>query len=216
MIILFLFLGISILIRGPQKRINQMFFIFLLLIALGLINNIIYRTIDDPQLNIIMNQVSIFFPSLSIVFLFLFNLIILKSDKIITDKLKLILIIIWVILCSMFFVIAAIIPDSVTFNTDNNPVWRWEFAAYGLIIDQLSFTFILIVNVQIYKRFEHEELKKKYLYTIASVLMFDWVLVGNFINNWWSNDIFRQIFPITSLIAIPACIFLYIGVKRET
>ena len=62
--------------------------------AVGLIVNLIYRGTQDfnEDIKIPGNMTVIFLIDFSLIFLLLFNLIIWKSDKIITDKIKIILI----------------------------------------------------------------------------------------------------------------------------
>lgn len=213
MILEFLSLGFAILRRGPSKRINQMFFIFLFLNGLGLIINIIYRVAEDtiPDINVMLNPFVIFVIDLALVFLLLFNLIIWKSDKIVTDKIKSILIAVWALVCAILF----FIPGGVSFPA-GSPVWSTGFFLHGLIITQTIFGTVLYVNVQIYKRFEHVEIKKKYQRTIISVILLDWFIVGNYLSNFLNISWFRDVFSITALVAFPAMYFLYQGVKRET
>lgn len=210
MIVLFLYLGVSILRRGYKRRINQVFFAFLLTIAIGLVFNISYRAINDPIYNEIGNMITIFFVNISLIFLLLFHLIIWKSDKIITDRIKIWVIIFWIVLCSLLFII-----DDVTFNTANKPVWSSDFFIHGIIINSALYGLIMYVNIQVYRRFETQDLKKKYLNTIISTTMFFWLPIGNYLANFLDNPIFREIFTYTALIVIPGSIMFYLGLKRE-
>ena len=215
--VLWLFFAIRILQRGPSKRINQMFFLFLGLTALGMFVNVAYRLIGVDFWNITLNKVTIFLSTVSIVFLLIFNLIILKSDKIITDKIKLVMIIAWIIICCGYF----FIEGGVTWGHEEVgdagvPIWSVPFAVFGIIIGQLLWSATLIVVIQIYRRFEDQKLRRKYISTIVAIAIFDWILIGNCINNMIDNDTFRLIFLITSILVIPAGILLYMGVKRDT
>ncbi|MCP4763195.1 MAG: hypothetical protein GY870_15590 [archaeon] len=211
LIALFLILGISILRRNSGKRLNQSFFIFLFLIACSLVVNIIYRVLENPSFNILGNTIVIFLTMFSLIFLLLFNIIIWKSDKILKDKYKIIMISIWGILCAVLF----LIPEGVTWTADDNPKWSDLFFLYGVLISQILYVCALFVNLQIYKGFEDKKLKIKYLWTILAVILFDWFILGNFIANWLDDSGFRSIFSITALVAIPAGILLYRGVKKE-
>ncbi|MHA1728087.1 MAG: hypothetical protein ACTSWY_05085 [Promethearchaeota archaeon] len=213
MITLFLGLGLSILKRGPSKRINQMFFLFLLSNAVGLACNIFYRSTETiiPGIEIIGNKTTIFLVDISLMFLLLFNLIIWKSDKIITDKIKSVLIIGWMLLCSILF----LIPNGVEF-IGGVPAWNLPFFLHGVILTQFLLGTVIFVNLQIYKRFENKELKNKYRRSILGVVLFDWLVIGNYLANFLNNPIFRDIFTYTALVSVPAGILLYLGVKRET
>jgi hypothetical protein len=210
MIALFIYLGVSILKRGHKRRINQVFFAFLLITAIGLIFNISYRVINDPAYNIIGNMITIFLVDVSLIFLLLFHLIIWKSEKIITDRIKIGVIIFWTVLCSLLFII-----DGVTFNAENKPVWPLNFFTHGIIIISALYGLIIFVNVQVYSRFETQDLKKKYLNTIISTTMFFWVSFGNYLANFLNNPIFRDVFTYSAIIVIPGAIMFYIGLKRE-
>ena len=172
MIVLFLYLGVSILKRGHKRRINQVFFAFLLTTAIGLVFNISYRAINDPIYNEIGNMITIFLVNVSLIFLLLFHLIIWKSDKIITDRIKRWVIIFWTVLCSILFII-----DGVSFNAENKPVWSSDFFTHGIIILSALYGTIIYVNTQVYRRFETQDLKKKYLNTIISTTMFFWLAI---------------------------------------
>ena len=210
MIALFIYLGVSILKRGRKRRINQVFFAFLITTAIGLVFNMSYRAINDPAYNIIGNMITIFLVDVSLIFLLLFHLIIWKSDKIITDSIKIWVIIFWTVLCSLLFII-----DGVTFNTENKPVWSTNFFTHGIIINISILGLIIYVNTQVYRRFETQDLKKKYLNTIISTTMFFWLAIGNYLANFLDNPIFREVFTYSALIAIPASIMFYMGLKRE-
>ena len=217
--ILWFYFAFSIIKRGKDKPSNQMFFLFMFLTATGLMVNVAYRLINQEYWNIILNKVTIFLSSFAIVFLFLFNLIILKSDKVVGKYHKIVSILLWFLLCFGFFLFPS---DSVTWyynpakpNDVGVPVWSMWFSLYGLIIDQGLFSMTLYIVAQIYRRFENPVLKKKYLWIIASIALFDWILVGNFIFNALNDPTGRLIFMLSSLLAIPASILLYLGVKRD-
>ena len=155
-------------------------------------------------------MITIFLVNVSLIFLLLFHLIIWKSDKIITDRIKIWVIIFWTVLCSILFIIGG-----VTFNAENKPVWSLDFFTHGIIIISVLYGFIIYVNTQVYRRFETEDLKKKYLNTIISTTMFFWLPFGNYLANYLDNPIFREVLTYSALIVIPASIMFYMGLKRE-
>jgi hypothetical protein len=214
--VLWLIFAVKILKRGPSKRINQMFFLFLGLTAIGMFVNVAYRLIGDEFWNIVLNQVVIYLSTVSIVFLLIFNLIILKSDKIITDKIKFVLIIAWSIISSGYFFIEGGVEWIYPSGVAGVPHWSPVFAIFGIIIGQTLWSATLIVVIQIYRRFEDQKLRRKYINTIVAIAIFDWILIGNCINNMINEPTFSTIFLITSILVIPAGILLYMGVKRDT
>ncbi|MCP4760940.1 MAG: hypothetical protein GY870_04100 [archaeon] len=155
-------------------------------------------------------MISIYLNTFTLIFWLLFNLIINKGDTIITDKKKIIYIVIWAIICSIIFMI----PGGVHFENEES-IYSAPFAIYGLIIITAIYVFILKVQYGNYNKFDEPSLKKKYRNQIIGIILFMWVLIGTYLSNWFNIPQFRTFFTYTALIIYPAGILLYNGVKKE-
>ena len=218
----FLFLAIKILKRD-RKRLNIIFSGFYLSAAIGLLVNFIYAPLEDPAFEtavLILNYITNFGTFYAPIFLIVFNLILLKSEKIInTTKQVLVLIIYGIAMFSMIFFIfvpgfgVTLSKDPLTYWT---PVWSTPFFIYLLIIESLAVVPLLYLSLQIYSKFEDANLKKKwrlFLYGLGALIIF---MYGIFVSNWLNNTDFRLIMGITGLIlAVVGGYLMYSGVGRQ-
>lgn len=214
--IAFVLVSLSVLKRSGVNRITGTFAMFFLTIAIGLVVNIIYRIINETYWNILLNKVTIFFSALGVIFLYEFNLLIRFSENEITKKRQIVLFIIYALLLSVLF----FIPDGVSWDYSPGeygvPVWNPVFAIYGGVLCQAIFFMILYTSSKISQQFTDIQAKKKYRFTIVAIIMFDFILVGNFVANGLNIPIIRTIFLIGSGISIVFGTFwLYQGVKRQ-
>ncbi|MFX0018479.1 MAG: hypothetical protein ACFFBT_07720 [Promethearchaeota archaeon] len=211
----FLFLAFKILKRD-RKRLNIIFAGFYLSAAVGLFVNFIYGPLEDVTVVLILNFITNFGIFYSPIFLVVFNLIILKSEKIITTSKQLAVLIIYgiVMFCMMIFLL---IPGyGVTFNAKWSPVWSLPFFIYLLIIESVAVVPLLILSFQIYAKFEDVNLKKKwrlFIFGFCALIIF---MYGIFVSNWLNDDNFRLIMGIIGLIlAIAGGYLIYSGVGRQ-
>lgn len=216
----FLFLAFKILKRD-RKRLNIIFSGFYLSAAIGLLVNFIYAPLEDPAFEtavLILNYFTNFGTFYAPVFLIVFNLILLKSEKIInTTKQVLVLIIYGIAMFSMIFFI--FVPGfGVTLNASTlwTPVWSTPFFIYLLIIETLAVVPLLYLSIQIYSKFEDINLKKKwrlFLFGLGALIIF---MYGIFVSNWLNVQNFRLIMGIIGLIlAIVGGYLMYSGVGRQ-
>jgi len=173
----FIFLAYKILKRD-RKRLNLIFSMFYLSVAVGLLINFIYAPMEDAALELVvllMNFLTNFFISFAVIFLVVFELILLKSEKVVTFGKQLLVIVGYgaALFCMIFFLSIFTPGIGVTINqfTDWKPVWEIEFFIYvaivvtlGSIIPTLYFAF------KISKKFEDEVLKKKWKFFIIGVI----------------------------------------------
>ncbi|MFX1269098.1 MAG: hypothetical protein ACFFAK_14155, partial [Promethearchaeota archaeon] len=178
--------------------------------------NFIYGPLEDVTVVLILNFITNFGIFYSPIFLVVFNLIILKSEKIITTSKQLAVLIIYgiVMFCMMIFLL---IPGyGVTFNAKWSPVWSLPFFIYLLIIESVAVVPLLILSFQIYAKFEDVNLKKKwrlFIFGFCALIIF---MYGIFVSNWLNDDNFRLIMGIIGLIlAIAGGYLIYSGVGRQ-
>ena len=145
----------------------------------------------------------------------MFNLNLLKSKFEFTRKKQLILFIIYAIAS---FVIL-LIPGGITIDASTD--WRPLYTLTFSIILMIFATVFLIVpsflfTLKIYKTFEDETIKKKWLYYLLGYCGLAFVFNILIIYNSFTDPIIRTLFSIISvIILIPSGILMYLGIGRQ-
>ncbi|MBA7499280.1 hypothetical protein ES704_02020 [subsurface metagenome] len=215
MCIFFLFLAFKILKRD-RKRLNVIFSGFYLSPAIGFIINFIYAPLTDGSVVLMLNFLTNFFIFYSSIFIVVFNLILLKSEKAITTRKQLIILIVYGI--AMFSMIGFLFFPGfgVTFNENWSPIWSLPFFLYLVTIETIAIFPALYLSFQIYKKFEDELIKKKwkfFIFGLCSIIIF---MYGIFISNTLNIDSFRTIIGVVGLIlALLGAYLMYYGVGRQ-
>jgi len=215
MCVFFLFLAFRILKRD-RKRLNLIFSGFYISPAIGFIINFIYAPLTDLSVVLMLNFLTNFFIFYSSIFIVVFNLILLKSEKAITTKKQLTILILYGI--AMFSMIGFLfIPGyGVTFNANWSPIWSVPFFLYVVTIETIAVFSALYLSFQIYKKFEDELIKKKwkfFIFGLCSIIIF---MYGIFISNTLNIDTFRTIIGVVGLIlALVGAYMMYYGVGRQ-
>ncbi|MFX1411051.1 MAG: hypothetical protein ACFFA6_11920 [Promethearchaeota archaeon] len=215
----FIFLAYKILKRD-RKRLNVIFSGFYISAALGIIINFIYGPIDDEALvNIvrILNFLTNFGIFYAPIFLVVFDLILLKSEKVITTGKQLLILIGYAIamFCTVFL---AVMEDiGISFNEDWAPVWGIGFFLYLITIESV-FAIIpsLFYSVQIYKKFEDDQLKQKWKYFIFGFCALAIFMYGIMFSNFLDISIVRTLMGIIGIVCgITGAYLMYSGVGRQ-
>ena len=223
-LVAFLYLAIKILLRD-RKRLNVIFAGLYISPAIGVLINFLYAPMTDEFIVPILNFFTNFGFFYAPIFIVVFDLILLKSEKIIsTSKQLMILIIYGIAMFGMIFFL--FIPGyGVTINqgTGWSPVWSLPFFLYvvfvetiGALIPSLYFSF------QIYKKFEDEQLKRKWRFFIFGFIALMTFMYMIFISNTFSDpattdgSTFRLIIGVLGLILVVLGGFLmYFGVGKQ-
>ncbi|HUW89977.1 MAG TPA: hypothetical protein VMV43_05600 [Candidatus Nanopelagicaceae bacterium] len=223
-LVAFLYLAIRILQRD-RKRLNVIFASLYISPAIGVLINFIYAPLTDIPIVLLLNFFTNFGFFYAPIFIVVFDLILLKSEKVIlTSKQMIILIIYGIAMFGMLFFI--FLPGfGVTINEETNwsPVWSLPFFIYvalvetiGALIPSLYFSF------QIYKKFEDEVLKKKWRFFIFGFIALMTFMYAIFISNTLANpatsngSTFRLIIGVVGLIlAILGGFLMYSGVGKQ-
>ncbi len=212
--VIFIILAYLILKRGKQ-RLNLIFSGSYLTVVIGFIINFILPPISHPKLELlvlILYYMTLFFLFLFPAFLLCFVLILLKSEKIITTSKQIIIIVVYaVILFCMVFV-----PNGVVINasTEWKPVWSWILFIYVMTVVSLGMFSSLYYAFKIYKKFEEEQIKKKWRYFIIGLIGLYIFTFGTLFSNALNIQTFRNIWSIISLILVlisPVSIYLGVG-----
>ncbi|MFW9771330.1 MAG: hypothetical protein ACFFEO_04070 [Candidatus Thorarchaeota archaeon] len=214
--IVFLYLAYRILKRD-RKRLNLIFSGFYLSAALGILFNFIYGPIANIQIVLILNYLTNFGTFYSPIFFVVFNLILLKSEKIITTfKQFAILFGFGIYMFSMIFFVLT--PGwGVTLNANWAPVWYLPFFLY-LVIGETVFAIVplLYLSFQVYNKFEDQQLKRKWKYFLLGICALIIFMYGIFFSNFLNIDIVRTMLGILGIIlAIIGGYLMYNGVGKQ-
>ncbi len=215
MCLFFLFLAFKILKRD-RKRLNVIFSGFYISPAIGFIINFIYAPLTDVSVVLMLNFLTNFFIFNSSIFIVVFNLILLKSEKAITTRKQLIIFIVYGIAMFSMIVFLFIPGFGVTFNENWSPIWSFPFFIYLLVIETIGTVSGLYLSFQIYKKFEDETLKKKWKFFIFGLSFIYIFMYGIFISNTLNIPDFRTIIGVVGLIlALVGAYLMYYGVGRQ-
>ncbi|MFX1569286.1 MAG: hypothetical protein ACFFCV_13060 [Promethearchaeota archaeon] len=209
----YLFIAYNILKR-EKRQLNYVFSCFYLFIVLALLINFIYAPIPYPEIQRILNTLTNFFVFFGLIFLPLFDLLLLKEEKLKTKYIILIIIIYALLLSTIMFTN----PLSVRIGPSTNwrPVWSMTYFMHLIILKSLMIvipTFTL--QILLYRKFQIKELKKRWLYFnigIAGIFSFSYgIMIANFLN----DPLFRIIISIYSLSILAWGYLTYYGVGKQ-
>lgn len=214
--VFFLFLAIKILKRD-RKRLNVIFSGFYISPVIGFLVNFIYGPLTDVNLVLLLNFVTNFGIYYSAIFLVVFDLILLKSEKVITTTKQILILLGYGIamFCMIFFLF---IPGAgVTLNATWSPVWALPFFIYVVLVVSIGAVIpFLYLSFQIHKKFEDDLLKKKWKYFIYGFCCLIVFMYGIFISNTLNDATFRIIMGLIGLVlAIAGGYLMYTGVGRQ-
>ncbi|KKM17518.1 hypothetical protein LCGC14_1674960 [marine sediment metagenome] len=212
-----LFLAYKILKRD-RKRLNIIFSLYYLFIVMGFLINFVYAPLENDAIVRILNFLANFFIFGAPIFIVVFELILLKSEKVITFPKQLLIILIYEIalFCMIFFVFQ---PGwGVTLNSETlAPIWSIPFLIYLVLVVTLGTVIpILYFALKISKKFEDEILRKRWKFFIIGVCALFIFMYGIFISNTLDVAIIRTAMGALGLIlAIAGGYLIYYGVGKS-
>ncbi len=214
----FLYLAIRILLRDI-KRLNIIFAGLYISPAVGLLINFIYAPMVDESIVLILNFFTNFGIFYAPIFVVVFDLMLLKSEKVISTSKQLIILIVYGIamFCMIFFLFIPGLGVTINSGTGWSPVWSVPFFTYVTLVETIGALIpTLYFSFQIYKKFEDEVLKKKwksFIYGFIALMTFMYAI---FISNLLGDPTFRLIIGIMGLIlAILGGFLMYSGVGKQ-
>ncbi|MFO7795237.1 MAG: hypothetical protein ACQERB_02925 [Promethearchaeati archaeon] len=213
--IIFLFFAVLIL-RRSTKNLNKIFSMFFITIAISSITNIIYASLQDAIIVIILHILTYYLFSWAMVYLFIFNLLLLRPIRGLSQINQVLLISAWAIILFGLFPIG--ISGGVIINTTSGwkPVWNVSFFLYGIIFCSLLMIIPSIyTSIKIFNRFENRELKKRWKFFIIGIFFYYLIWGGNSINNFLANEIIRTVWGIIIFFSFSAIYILYYGVAKQ-
>ena len=212
----FAFLAYKILKRD-RKRLNIIFSGFYISPVIGFVINFIYGPLTNVTAVLLLNFLTNFFIFYATSFLVVFNLILLKSEKVIVKSKQLSILIGYAILmfCMLFLLFIPGWGVEITAPTWS-PHWMPPFFIYLMIVESLAVVPTLYLSLQIYKKFEDTTLKRKWKFFIYGFCAFAVFMYGIFVSNFLDIPIFRTIMGLIGLIlALIGSYMLYYGVGRS-
>ncbi|TFG22455.1 MAG: hypothetical protein EU529_10440 [Promethearchaeota archaeon] len=210
---IFYFLIGLVILKRDTKRLNQLFATFYILAASASIINVIYASIFINLVVKILHFLTYFLFCFAIVYLLIFNLIILKSEKLFTIKKHNIIAGTY----AVSLLVLILIPGGITINksTDWKPVWSLPFLIYALIVISCAIIPCFYFAVKIYKKLEDKALKKKWAFYILATLIYFAILYVASISNFLNDPTFRLITSIAGLSLFATAYLLYYGVGKQ-
>ncbi|MFX0075996.1 MAG: hypothetical protein ACFE96_11175 [Candidatus Hermodarchaeota archaeon] len=214
----FLYLALRILLRD-RKRLNVFFAGLYISPPIGILMNFIYAPLTDETivlvLNFIANATAIYAP----IFIVVFDLILLKSEKIISTTKQLVILIGYgiAVLCAAIFHFTPSYGVTINASTNWSPVWSLPIFIYVYAILTCFATIpAAYFSIKIYKKFEDEVLKKKWRFFIFGFIALMTFMYLIFLSNTLDNPTFRTLLGIVGLIlALLGGLSMYYGVGRQ-
>lgn len=197
---IFLFIAFRMLKRN-RSRLSFILSFFYILTGIGFILiTIRYNFIINPIVYILY-ILGVFLINISMIFLVLFNLNLVKSQSQISNRKHLLIIFFYAIV----FLAVLLIPNGITINEETNwfPVWSWWFFIIISIVTLVMIVCpIIMISAKLYKMFEDDALKKKFrLFFIGIIiLLLGWY--GAALYNTWDNILFRSFWSIAGIIIV--------------
>jgi len=206
----------ALILRRSTKNLNQIFSMFFISVAIGTVINVIYAPLTNSVLVKFLNIFTYFMFCLAMVFLLIFNLMLLKSEKVINPRKQVIIVIIWALILLGLFFIGMLSGVSIDEKTDWKPVWDLPFFLYGIIVCSIFMIIpTIFTSIQIYKDFEDEEIKKKWMFFLIGISFYYFMWAGTTISNFLAKDLIRSVWGIIALIAFLAIYAMYYGVGKQ-
>ncbi len=217
MCVFFAYLVYKILKRD-KKRMNVIFSAFYISNVIALCVNFIYAPITDENIVLTMHSITTFFAFYSPIFILVFELMLLKPEKVMNPKKQKAILIGYGVILSCMMIFLLIEDWGVEIGPpDWTPHWMLPFFLYLVTIVSICVVGpSFFISYQIFKKFEDEQLKRKWKYFILGLSAFYACAYGIFISNFLDIPTFRTVIGIIDLILIISGGYLmYIGVGRQ-
>ena len=213
--IFFIIIGIRVLKRNREDRINQCFSAFFFTTAIGLIINFIYALITNPEFQALvnfLNTFTIFLICFGLAFLLL-AVILLDPKKEVSSKSQLLIIILYGLVSSILFFIPDKVEVKITSNGEQlSPVWSLPFVSVALGILITSFILTSYYAINLYKRFNSSILRRKLKFFIMGISTFYYIGIMVCLSNYSGTHFLRLLFSISGIVAIPGGLLIYYGI----
>jgi len=205
-----------LILRRDTKRLNLTLSSFYISIGIAGVLNMIYAPMQifmgTNEIVYLLHFITYYLYCSGLIFLLAFILILTKSERIISLKVEVSLILIFLLfLLGMWF-----IPGGIEFNEyDGKPHWNWPFGIYAMIICSIVIIPTLFYSLQLYVKFDNEDLKKKWRYFIIGVCAFFFLYYGTTLSNVLNDPLFRTLWSILGLFSLILLSCIYLGVGKQ-
>ena len=207
-----------LILKRDTKRLNVIFSAFYISVSIGLLLNFIYFPLTDETVVLILNFFTNYFIAFGLIFLPLFDLILLKSEKIITTTKQLAIILGYAAIL-LFMTTFLLIPGAgvdISAQTDWKPVYTLPFYLYIIITISIPIVSTIYLSFKINKRFEDALLKKKWKYFLIGVFELITFTYAIFTSNYLNIPLFRTVIGVLGLfLSVSGGYLCYYGVGRQ-
>ncbi len=207
------------ILKRDTKRLNLIFSGFYISAATAIFVNFIYGPLNDLDMIYTLNFITNFGLAFASIFLLVFNLILLKSEKIITTSKQLTIIIGF---GALMFIMVFFPRDSPTMGIyfsepQAPPVWSLPYYLYVTIITTIGSVIpTFYYAVKIYKKFEDDMLKQRWKYFLIGIICIYTFCYLIFAANFLNIPSFRLIMGIIGIIlGLSGGYLMYYGVGRQ-
>ncbi|MHA1821398.1 MAG: hypothetical protein ACTSU2_16000 [Promethearchaeota archaeon] len=216
--IYYMILGIIILKRARNKDYKIMNYLidsFYFSLFIGIILNVIYASLEINPYVKILHIATLGFMLFSNIFLLIFNLVILYSEKIFNRKKQMLVLFIFLVA-----ILSMIVFSYKDISIDETTSWKpvWHITAYigGLIFITSNLIPNLYSSMKVYKAFKDVKKKRKWLAYVIGIIIFyceEYLLVTN---NFLNIDSLRMYVALISLIiSIINAYLIYFGLAKR-
>jgi hypothetical protein len=205
---------ILLVLRRDTKKLNKVFCGFYLCSAIGLIINAIYAALHVNPLVLILHFITYYLFCLAFVSLLIFNLILLKSEKLVTPKKQLAILLVY----GGLLIILAFIPNGITIDasTDWKPRYSLIFFIYAIsVVSCVGIIPITYYAIEIYKKIEDDTVKKRWIMYFVGMFIYFVIFYLTSLSNYLNIQTFRVFISIISLSLFVAILLVYLGVGRQ-
>ena len=218
------FVSLSIIIlKRDKKRLNKVFSGFYILVSLGLFFNFIYTPMRSDDLVIIieiLNFITNYCLLLGPIFLVIFQLILLKSEKIITGKKQTIIFVSYsIVLLSMIgFMFGE--ETGVDISGPNwVPIYHLPIYIYLMVVHSISSTIpTIFLSTMIYRKLEDTALRNKWRFFMVGIHSLNIFMYGTY-----SSYILEVVLPgfrfgwsiVGLILVVTGGYMLFYGVGRQ-
>lgn len=210
------FIIAALVLKRSTKRLNQIFSMFFISIALSTLFNVIYASLRIALVVKILHLITTFFFCWAMVYLLLFNLILLKSTIRINKNIQIFSILFWTIILIGLVVIGFAGGVSIDETTNWRPIWDRTFFIYEVTTSFfLMFVPTVYFSIRIYRNFENDVLKNRWKYFLVGIFFYYFIWAGISTVNLLGNELIRTIWAFLLLISFLAIYILYYGVAKQ-
>ncbi len=200
------------ILRRKRQRLNVIFSFFFITIIIANLLNMVYATMTNETIILILNFFTNFFLCFGPIFILVVNMVILESTIIFSVKRQNRYILYYGLLLLLGMAIFYIFKG-VSVTSEFRPKFSPIFLIFILIITAALVVIpIIYTSLKIFFSFEMKALKRKWIFYVIGFLGSISIAYLVFINNYLDNDGFRLLVAIYSISVILWGYLMYYGI----